>query len=49
MLISIAIDFRHADVATRERFHLSDARIAKLYSREVHHEVRELVCVSAVE
>lgn len=31
MLISIAIDFRHADVATRERFHLSDERLAQLY------------------
>ena len=46
MLISIAVDYKHANVATRERFHLSEARIAKLYSREVHHEVRELVCVS---
>ena len=31
MLISIAIDFRLADVATRERFHLSDERLAQLY------------------
>jgi glutamyl-tRNA reductase len=46
MLISIAVDYRHANVATRERFHLSEARITKLYSREVHAEVRELVCVS---
>ncbi|MBX7119154.1 MAG: glutamyl-tRNA reductase [Gemmatimonadaceae bacterium] len=46
MLISIAVDYRHANVATRERFHLSEARIAKLYAREVHHEIRELVCVS---
>lgn len=46
MLISIAVDYKHANVATRERFHLSDARVAKLYSRDVHHEIRELVCVS---
>lgn len=46
MLISIAVDYRHANVATRERFHLSEARIARLYSREVHAEVRELVCVA---
>ena len=31
MLISIAIDFRLADVATRERFHLSDERLTQLY------------------
>ncbi|MFN8715845.1 MAG: glutamyl-tRNA reductase [Gemmatimonadaceae bacterium] len=31
MLISIAIDFRHADVATRERFHLSEERLTQLY------------------
>ena len=31
MLISIAIDFRLADVATRERFHLSEERLAQLY------------------
>ncbi len=31
MLISIAIDFRFADVATRERFHLSDERLTQLY------------------
>lgn len=32
MLISIAVDYRHADVATRERFHLTDARLASLYA-----------------
>lgn len=31
MLISIAIDFRYADVATRERFHLSEERLTQLY------------------
>lgn len=31
MLISIAIDFHHADVATRERFHLSEERLTQLY------------------
>lgn len=46
MLISIAVDYRHANVATRERFHLSEARIAKLYAREMHADIRELVCVS---
>jgi len=46
MLISIAVDYRHANVETRERFHLSEARIARLHARGMHHEVRELVCVS---
>lgn len=46
MLISIAVDFRHANVATRERFHLSEARIDKLYARELGGTVRELVCVA---
>ncbi|WKW10883.1 glutamyl-tRNA reductase [Pseudogemmatithrix spongiicola] len=46
MLISLAVDYRHANVATRERFHLSDARIAKLYAREPNSVIRELVCVS---
>ena len=31
MLISIAIDFRQADVATREHFHLSEERLTQLY------------------
>ncbi len=38
MLISIAIDFRHADVATRERFHLSEERLTQLY-RTVRSEI----------
>jgi glutamyl-tRNA reductase len=46
MLISLAVDYRHANVATRERFHLSDARIAKLYTREPSSSIRELVCVA---
>lgn len=46
MLISLAVDYRHANVATRERFHLSDARLAKLYAREPNSNIRELVCVA---
>ena len=46
MLISLAVDYRHANVATRERFHLSDERIAKLYAREPNSTIRELVCVA---
>lgn len=33
MLISLAVDFQHADVASRERFHLSDQRLAEQYER----------------
>jgi glutamyl-tRNA reductase len=32
MLISIAVDYRHADVATRERFHLTAERLSALYA-----------------
>jgi glutamyl-tRNA reductase len=46
MLISIAVDFRHADVATRERFHLSDDRIARLYEAPRPHGVEELAVVA---
>jgi len=31
MLLSLAVDHRHANVATRERFHLTAARLAALY------------------
>ena len=34
MLISIAVDYRHADVATRERFHLTAERLASLYASD---------------
>lgn len=30
MLISLAVDYRHADVATRERYHLTDPRLDTL-------------------
>jgi glutamyl-tRNA reductase len=46
MLISIAVDFRHADVATRERFHLSEERIKRLYEPPRPHGVEELVVVA---
>ena len=45
MLISIAVDFRHANVATRERFHLTPERIARMYECD-GDLVRELVCVA---
>ena len=31
MLLSLAVDYRHADVATRERFHLTPERLERLY------------------
>lgn len=46
MLISIAVDFRHANVATRERFHLSAERIASLHAADWNGELRELVAVA---
>ena len=46
MLISLAVDFRHADVATRERFHLGDDRITRLYEPPRPHGVEELVVVA---
>jgi glutamyl-tRNA reductase len=46
MLISIAVDFRHADVATRERFHLSEERVARLYEAPFSWGVEELVAVA---
>ncbi len=32
MLISLAVDYHHADLATRERFHLTPARLDRLYA-----------------
>jgi len=46
MLISIAIDFRLADVATRERFHLSDERLSQLYRTARSEVVTEAALIS---
>jgi len=46
MLISIAVDFRHANVATRERFHLSPERIVRLHTTALPANVRELVAIA---
>ena len=46
MLISIAVDFRHADVATRERFHLSDERLAQLYRTARSETVTEAALIA---
>lgn len=46
MLISVALDFRHAPLKTRERFHLSDARVAALFGAPRTSLVRELALLS---
>ena len=46
MLISLTVDFRHANVATREQFHLDDVRIDRMYAAESSPVVREMVCVA---
>lgn len=46
MLISLALDYRRADVATRERFHLSAERTSFLYGAPRDHGVRELLMLS---
>ncbi len=46
MLISLAIDFRRADLTTRERFHLTDEGVAALYAEPRPGLVHELLLVS---
>jgi glutamyl-tRNA reductase len=46
MLISVSIDFRHAPLRTRERFHLSDARVTGLFRAPRDERVKELALVS---
>ncbi len=46
MLISIAIDFRLADVATRERFHLSEERLTQLYRTARSEVVTEVALIA---
>jgi glutamyl-tRNA reductase len=46
MLISIAVDFRHADVATRERFHLSEERLTQLYRTARNETVTEAALIA---
>jgi len=46
MLISLALDFRRATLDTRERFHLSETRVAELYQEPRRRPVRELALVS---
>jgi len=46
MLISIAIDFRLADVATRERFFLSEERLTQLYRTARSEVVTEAALIA---
>ena len=46
MLISVALDFRQAPVTVRERYFLSDARVAALYGAPPSPLVRELALLS---
>jgi glutamyl-tRNA reductase len=45
MLVSLAVDFRTADVATREQFHVGDAHLPALYRRLAAGLVREVALV----
>lgn len=45
MLISLAVDYRFADVSTREFFHFSPERLERLYSRVDRHAREEVVAV----
>ena len=46
MPVSIVLDFRAADLRTRERFHLGDEHAGRLYAAPRGGEVRELVLLS---
>ena len=46
VLISVALDFRQAPVTVRERYFLSDARVAALYGAPPSRLVRELALLS---
>lgn len=46
MLISIAVDFRRADVATREQFHLSEERLTQLYRSACTEVVTEAALIA---
>jgi glutamyl-tRNA reductase len=46
MLISVSLDFRHAPLRIRERFHLPEARVAALFEAPRTDRVKELALVS---
>ncbi|MGV3709139.1 MAG: NAD(P)-binding domain-containing protein, partial [Gemmatimonas sp.] len=46
MLISLAVDYQTADVATRERFHIAPARVAPLYARMSAQGITDMAIVA---
>jgi len=46
MLISLGLDFTHADVGTRESFHLDDAMVDAAYERGATRMVREFMAIN---
>lgn len=46
MLISLGLDFTHADVGTRESFHLDDSRVDQAYERGASRMVREFMAIN---
>ncbi|MCC7055115.1 MAG: glutamyl-tRNA reductase [Gemmatimonadaceae bacterium] len=46
MLICLAVDYRTADVATRERFHVAEQRLGEMYGALLGGGVSELALVS---
>jgi glutamyl-tRNA reductase len=46
VLISLAVDFHAADVATRERFHLSSKRVDVLYGELAQNGLAEMVVIN---
>ncbi|HET7229893.1 MAG TPA: glutamyl-tRNA reductase [Longimicrobium sp.] len=46
MPVSLVLDFRGADLPTRERFHLPEERVAELYAGSRDGAVREMVLLS---
>jgi glutamyl-tRNA reductase len=46
MLLSISVDFRHADVSTRERFHPTVEQLAKLYDSSRSRPGAELAMIA---
>jgi glutamyl-tRNA reductase len=46
VLISLGLDFTHADVGTRESFHLDEARVMAAYERGEGRMVREFMAVN---
>ncbi len=46
MLICLAVDYRSADVATRERFHVAEQRLGEMYGALLGGGVAELALVS---